>query len=206
MARSIVIPLYPHTTDEEIGELLEELRRIGVDDAQLINSYVPADDADARAVLVATRFSRLLVERPDWSEDESARVAAYWPRLSPEHGGSTIAKLEDEADALLDRTRPRPRMLEAVGDDVPAIAAPLVTEHGRTPDGDRRLTVQAPLELRRARILEPDSFRDHHEEIGYHRSLVLLKLASEPIDGRPGWRVDRQGREWYSAAWLEAVS
>lgn len=33
-------------------------------------------------------------------------------------------------------------------------------------------------------------------------TLQRLELDSSPIPGRPGWRRDREGREWYSAAWL----
>lgn len=54
---------------------------------------------------------------------------------------------------------------------------------------------------RRIEVVRP-RFRDHAEEISYHRSIELLKLASEPIDGRPGWRRDANGREWYSSEWL----
>lgn len=32
--------------------------------------------------------------------------------------------------------------------------------------------------------------------------LDKLKALTRPLPGRPGWRVDAQGREWYSAAWL----
>jgi hypothetical protein len=39
MARSIVLPLYAHTSDEEIAEILSELRRIGLDGAQVVNAY-----------------------------------------------------------------------------------------------------------------------------------------------------------------------
>jgi hypothetical protein len=33
-------------------------------------------------------------------------------------------------------------------------------------------------------------------------SVETLRLASHPIAGRPGWRRDYDGREWYSADWL----
>ena len=34
---------------------------------------------------------------------------------------------------------------------------------------------------------------------------VVAQLHAEttPIPGRPGWRQDDNGREWYSAAWLD---
>ncbi len=30
-----------------------------------------------------------------------------------------------------------------------------------------------------------------------------LYNETEPIPGRLGWRVDKDGKEWYSAAWLD---
>lgn len=36
------------------------------------------------------------------------------------------------------------------------------------------------------------------------REIQQLKDETTPIPGRPGWRVDEAGREWYSAAWLSA--
>lgn len=30
-----------------------------------------------------------------------------------------------------------------------------------------------------------------------------LYRSTVPLPGRPGWRADRAGREWYSAAWLD---
>lgn len=32
--------------------------------------------------------------------------------------------------------------------------------------------------------------------------LEKLYRATSPIAGRPGWRLDRFGRTWYSAEWL----
>jgi hypothetical protein len=36
----------------------------------------------------------------------------------------------------------------------------------------------------------------------------LPEVVGEPvaIPGRPGWRRDEEGREWYSDAWLEGVT
>lgn len=36
-----------------------------------------------------------------------------------------------------------------------------------------------------------------------HPEVEKLKRNTTPIPGRPGWRIDAQGKEWYSAAWLE---
>ena len=33
--------------------------------------------------------------------------------------------------------------------------------------------------------------------------LEELRAATSPVAGRPGWRRDRDGRDWYSATWLE---
>jgi len=33
--------------------------------------------------------------------------------------------------------------------------------------------------------------------------MVELYQASSPIPGRPGWRRDGEGREWYSASWID---
>lgn len=30
-----------------------------------------------------------------------------------------------------------------------------------------------------------------------------LHAATVPVPGRAGWRVDREGREWFSSAWLD---
>lgn len=32
-----------------------------------------------------------------------------------------------------------------------------------------------------------------------------LRGETKAIAGRPGWRSDREGREWYSSAWLDGV-
>lgn len=32
--------------------------------------------------------------------------------------------------------------------------------------------------------------------------LEKLRDASTPVPGRPGWRIDSCGRQWYSAEWL----
>lgn len=36
-----------------------------------------------------------------------------------------------------------------------------------------------------------------------HAELRRLERQTAPLPGRPGWRVDRRGHEWYSAAWLD---
>lgn len=33
-----------------------------------------------------------------------------------------------------------------------------------------------------------------------------LRGDTDAIAGRPGWRVDRAGQEWYSAAWLDEAA
>lgn len=38
--------------------------------------------------------------------------------------------------------------------------------------------------------------------VGNPSELEHLQANSDPIDGRPGWRRDRAGREWYSSVWL----
>ncbi len=30
-----------------------------------------------------------------------------------------------------------------------------------------------------------------------------LLMRTRPIPGRPGWRIDEEGREWYSDEWLD---
>lgn len=40
-------------------------------------------------------------------------------------------------------------------------------------------------------------------EIRLAPELEKLQRNSSPIPGRPGWRIDRNGKEWYSAAWLD---
>lgn len=35
-----------------------------------------------------------------------------------------------------------------------------------------------------------------------HQEIQKLHDRSQPLPGRPGWRVDEDGREWYSVAWL----
>lgn len=177
MARSIVIPLYPHTPDAEIADLLEELRRIGIDGAQVVHSYIGEEEVP-----------------PPCGHDDGWVV-----------GCSRCESDRKLADALIEARESvtvRPRMLEAV------------PEHEEDPDRVARILGQPDaLEVvralpvrergRRVEIVRPRGFRDHAEEIGYHRSIEILKLASEPIDGRPGWRVDREGREWYSSEWLD---
>ena len=37
----------------------------------------------------------------------------------------------------------------------------------------------------------------------YPDELRELRESTTPIAGRPGWRIDANGRQWYSAAWLE---
>lgn len=49
-----------------------------------------------------TIFEYLRRTRPDWSLLETARVAAYWPHVSPDHGGKVIEERESRAQALLD--------------------------------------------------------------------------------------------------------
>lgn len=54
-------------------------------------------------------------------------------------------------------------------------------------DGVRRLTLAGAEKL----LGEPD------------RQLAHLHAQTKPIPGRPGWRIDARGRQWYSAVWLD---
>lgn len=35
-----------------------------------------------------------------------------------------------------------------------------------------------------------------------HTQIERLRQKSKPIPGRDGWRIDENGKEWYSTAWL----
>lgn len=54
-----------------------------------------------------------------------------------------------------------------------------------------------------------DGNRSWTTAIGYQPGLreadAMLGDELVPIPGRPGWRKDDQGREWYSDAWLDGV-
>lgn len=60
MARSIVLPLYPHTSDAEIESILEQLRAIGLDGAVLV---APVDE-DGSRVDAPEHEERVPVESP----------------------------------------------------------------------------------------------------------------------------------------------
>lgn len=122
MARAIVLPLYPHATDDEIAELLERLGELELSLAPVVVSgYVlPADEP------------------------------------APRDNVDAVLALADELGL-------RPITEAALGDLLP------FTDGRIAPD-------------------------DELEE---------LARNSSPIAGRPGWRRDRFGGEWYSAAWLD---
>jgi hypothetical protein len=48
----------------------------------------------------------------------------------------------------------------------------------------------------------PQGARAGSPSYGGVKSARDKEKVTEPIPGRPGWRVDSEGREWYSAAWL----
>lgn len=134
--------------------------------------------------------------------------------------GATI--YAEELDALLAEVvaeLDRDHELDVLSREVdrPLPLAAIDQEGKRTDAPEPVHTIETAAELRRVRELaervgvdrfriEPDHFRDHGEEIRFHRSLQLLTLASSPIPGRDGWRRSRDGREWYSDAWLGQAS
>ena len=67
--------------------------------------------------------------------------------------------------------------------------------------------VDEPHEQLRLTLLELDGEPAKILELGlYDRTIgtVIDKLrdGTHPIPGRDGWRVDADGHEWYSSAWL----
>lgn len=49
---------------------------------------------------------------------------------------------------------------------------------------------------------EPVALATNYGGVRGPEVVEALRLESEPLAGRPGWRRDGEGREWYSSAWL----
>jgi len=45
--------------------------------------------------------------------------------------------------------------------------------------------------------------REGAEALAEVSGCEVVSRETEPIPGRPGWRRDTEGREWYSDAWLQ---
>lgn len=167
MGRAIVLPLYDHTTDEEIRELLEAIRGIGVDDAILVHGYVPPEPE---------------LERRDDPCDCGTVVAALGGYVDHAPGGHPDCTA---ASVVLDVALEE---LELEFSLVPTVLVPFGVRFPRF------RVERDPVER----------FRDDAERTRFERAFELLELGTRPIAGRPGWRADAEGREWYSSAWLSA--
>lgn len=167
MARSIVLPLYDHTTDEEVAEILEELHRIGIDGAHVVNAYVPA-----------------------------AAVDDVPPPCGHDGWTAGCARCESDSNLATEIMEARERFPARVEEPEPE--APVLS-----------IELARELQELRARPSIRKLGDDRFEIAGASsesRVLELLRIASAPISGRPGWRRTPDGREWYSADWLGAVS
>lgn len=88
--RAIILPLWDHTPDDEIAEIMEALTRIGMDDAIVVSGYVLPDETiplDRGAELAgSSRLDRLRVTsspipgRDGWRRTDDGRewYSAAW--------------------------------------------------------------------------------------------------------------------------------
>lgn len=210
MARAIVLPLYPHTKDEEIADTLEALRGIGIDGAVLVSGYVLPDDGGAAELVLHHR------EHTDgWIDgcsfckrEHDLAVELAEGRSDPELVGALQdAGLDVELKLPVGLPVDRPSlMVEAETPAEPEPAPGVYSLEQARKLRDVQETIARRVGVDRFEVDRPGRFRDHAEEIGYARSLELLRLASVPVPGRDGWRRTPDGREWYSSDWLGAIA
>jgi hypothetical protein len=57
-------------------------------------------------------YVHLRGERPDWTANEAALVAAYWPALSPKNGGTRNPIADRQAEEIVERQGTNPVIRE----------------------------------------------------------------------------------------------
>jgi hypothetical protein len=51
-------------------------------------------------------FDYCVAQRPDWTVEEAAEVAAYWPHVAPSHGGKFNVTFDRMKERLLESLIP----------------------------------------------------------------------------------------------------